>query len=377
MELDFIATTTFGLESIVKRELKSLGIHDVEVFNGKLEFKGPLSTLCKTNINLRCADRVLVKMGEFKATSFEELYEETKKLNWELLIPQDGSFPVSKIASVKSALFSKSDSQSIIKKAVVDRLLEQHGCSTLPETGALYAIHVKILNDIVTISVDSSGQGLHKRGYRKQQNEAPIKETLAAALVILSDWNPSKVLFDPTCGTGTILIEAAMIARNIAPGAERNFVSEDWDIIPERFWVEERDLAYSNEDWDKKLNLFGVDIDAESIEIAKENVKKAGLEDSINLKVSDAKKVRLNFKTGTIISNPPYGERLEDIRTVEFLYTDLGFNFKKNFKDWSYFIITSNENFETLFDKKADKKRKLYNGRIQCNYYQYFTETNK
>ncbi|OQY08202.1 MAG: RNA methyltransferase [Fusobacteriia bacterium 4572_132] len=370
-EYDLIATATFGLEGIVKKELKRLGYHDLKVQNGKVEFKGTAKDICKSNIWLRCADRVLLKVGEFKATSFDELFEKTKALPWSDIIPQDGNFPVAKVSSVKSLLFSKSDSQAIVKKAVVESLKRDYNEEWFSETGAEYSIQIKILNDIVTLTIDTSGEGLHKRGYRQKGNIAPIKETLAAALVQLSGWRANEPLLDPMCGTGTILIEAAMIARNMAPGSNRKFVSEGWDIIPEDDWIDARDEAYSKEIEDLECLIMGSDQDEEALKIAKENIELAGVEDLITLNKVDAIKLIPKKNRGKIITNPPYGDRISTKRKVEKLYTDLGKGFKRNFARWEYFVITPNEKFEELFGKKAVKNRKLYNGRIKCYFYQY------
>jgi putative N6-adenine-specific DNA methylase len=369
---DLIATATFGLESIVADELKELGYRELKVEDGKVNFKGTAKDICKTNLWLRCADRVLLRVGQFEARSFEELFEQTKALPWSEIIPKDGRFPVAKATSIKSTLFSKSDCQAIVKKAVVESLKTSYKCDWFEETGADYEIKVAIHKDVVTLTIDTTGDGLHKRGYRAHGNEAPIKETLAAALVRLTKWKGGEqYLLDPTCGTGTILIEAAMIARNIAPGGNRHFAAEKWGVIPEDLWIEARDEAYSLEDWDKECHILGSDINPYTLDIARENIKLAGLEDCIFVQKLSVADVQSKHKNGIIISNPPYGERMSELKEVQDLYRVMGKVFRERFDTWNYFIITSNTDFEKLFGKRASKNRKLYNGNIQCYYYQY------
>lgn len=373
-KITLIASTTMGLESIVADELKALEYKNIKTLNGKVEFEGTLKDIAKSNIWLRCADRIYLKMGEFKATSFEELFQGTKKIPWENLIPINGEFPVSWISSVKSALFSKSDSQAIIKKAIVERLKTVYDTDFFKENGPVYKIKVQILNDIVTIQVDTSGEALHKRGYRAKNNEAPIKETLAAALIYLTKWKGENYpLIDPTCGTGTLVIEAAMIAKNMAPGVNRRFSSEKWPLIPEKYWLEARDEAYEKETDGEGIHIFGSDIDAEVIKLAKENAEKSGVEDLITFEQKHLVEIYNYTKSpyGVIISNPPYGDRLEDKEKVEKLYRLLGDTCRK-FKDWSYYAITSYESFQEEFAMKATKNRKLYNGGIKTYFYQYF-----
>lgn len=316
-------------------------------------------------------------MGEFKAVTFEDLFRNMKKIEWADYIPENGEFPISWVSSVKSKLFSKSDIQKIAKKAMVEKMKERYKKDYFYEDGALYAIKIQAHNDIFIVMMDTSGDGLHKRGYRAIKNEAPIKETMAAALVKLSRWaGGERPLLDPMCGTGTILIEAAMIARNIAPGANRNFASEGWDIIPESEWIEVRDEAFSNEDYEKKVQIYGSDIDLETIEIAKENIKKAGVEDDIILECKNFLDIEMEARQGCLITNPPYGDRLLDEKAVERLYGLLGDVCRMRIPKWSYYIITSYEEFEKCFGGKASKNRKLYNGGIKCYYYQYYGESN-
>ena len=371
-KLNLIATASFGIESVVADELRELGYSDLKVDNGKIEFTGTVYDICKTNIWLRSADRVLLKIGEFEAKSFEELFEKTKALPWHKIIERNGKFPVAKISSVKSTLFSKSDSQAIVRKAVVESLKQKYRVDWFSEDGADFEIKVQILKDLVTISIDTSGEGLHKRGYRPILNKAPIKETMAAALIKLSKWKGgNRPFLDPTCGTGTFLIEAAMIAKNIAPGANRNFASEKWSIIPEEMWINARDEAFSMEN-DSTPIIIGSDIDKNTLSIAAKNIEAAGFSDIIKLEHKPLSDISSEYEYGAIMSNPPYGERISDEAEVETLYREMGKVFREKFPTWSYYIITSNEKFQKLFGKNADKNRKLYNGGILCYFYQYF-----
>ncbi|WP_077368937.1 THUMP domain-containing class I SAM-dependent RNA methyltransferase [Anaerosalibacter sp. Marseille-P3206] len=369
-EIELIATTTFGLEAVVKRELQNLNYNDLVVENGKITFKGEERDIPRTNLWLRSADRVLLKMGEFKATTFEELFEKTKALPWEEWITLDGEFTVTGKA-VDSQLMSVPDCQAIVKKAVVEKLKTKYNTEWFQETGAKFTIQVSLLKDIATLTIDTSGEGLHKRGYREISVEAPIKETLAAALVNLSFWNHERILADPFCGSGTIPIEAAMIGKNIAPGIQRSFASEEWPRVKKEYWKEERINARKAIIQDRELRIYASDIDSEAIEIAKENAFNAGVDDCIEFRVGDVLKFRANEEYGVIISNPPYGERIGEVKEVEKLYVDMGKKFRQ-LDTWSIYIITSNESFEYLYGKKADKKRKLFNGRIKVDYYQYY-----
>ncbi len=366
-----IATATFGLESVVAKELKELGFKDLKIFNGGVEFSGSEKDICKCNLWLRAADRVFIKLAEFNATSFEALFQNVKKIKWNSYLSKDACFPVY-AKSVKSKLFSLSDIQSISKKAVVEAMKEIYSLEWFEETGSRFPIHIAILKDQASVLMDTSGEGLHKRGYRIEPVLAPLKETLAAALVLLSNWYPDKTLIDPFCGSGTIPIEAAMIAHNIAPGLNRKFISETWDFIPESMWKEVRKEAYSSIDFDKSLNIQGYDIDKRAIKAAKINAAEAGVEDSIHFQVRDISELSSNKKNGCVITNPPYGERLESQESAEKLYRIMGEKLK-HLDRWSYFIITSHEHFESAFAIKSDKNRKLYNGRIKSYYYQYFS----
>lgn len=374
-KITLVATATMGVESVVKFECENLGFKDIKTLNGRCEFSGDVKSIVVANINLRCADRVFLKMGEFRATTFEELFQNIKKLGWEKILPKNANFPISWVSSVKSKLFSKSDIQRITKKAIVEKMKYYYDIDDFPEDGAKYAIKIQANKDNFIVMIDTSGEGLHKRGYRAIKNEAPIKETLAAALVYLSKWQyHNKPLFDPMCGTGTILIEAAMIGRNIAPGSNRNFVSEKWDIIPENYWLDARDEAYSREDFDKVLDIIGSDVDAKVIEIAKNNAVMAGVEDDIKFSCVDFLDADAPSDFGDMITNPPYGDRLLDDEKVQKLYSLLGEMCRIRLPHWSYFIITSYPEFQKYFGKKANKNRKLYNGGIECHYYQYYAK---
>lgn len=368
---ELIATSAFGIESIVAKELKALGYKDLTVENGKVTYLSDEEGICNSNIWLRCSDRIYLKIGEFKATTFEELFQQTKALPWANYLPENANFPVADAKSVKSQLFSLSDIQAIVKKATVESMKETYNNEWFPEDGSKYPIHVSILKDIVTISINTSGPALHKRGYREKGSEAPLKETLAAALLKISGWTPDNQLLDPFCGSGTIPIEAALIGRNIAPGLNRHFISEEWDIIPKDTWKKVRKKAYEAIDYNRELNIQGSDIDGRVIGIASENAIEAGVDDCIHFQRNPMNTTSSKKKYGYIICNPPYGDRLNEKKEVEALYKEMGTTFKK-LDTWSYYVITSHEKFEQCFGKKSDKNRKLYNGRIKCYYYQYF-----
>ncbi len=369
-QIELIATSTFGLEAVVKRELLNLGYTDLVVENGKVTFKGTERDIPIANLWLRSADRVLLKMGEFKATTFEELFEKTNALPWDEWITEDGEFIVEG-KSVDSKLFSISDSQAIVKKAVVEKLKTKYKTEWFKETGAKFTIEVSILKDIATLTIDTSGAGLHKRGYRVESVEAPLKETLAAALIQLSYWNKDRLLLDPFCGSGTIPIEAAMIGKNIAPGLNRNFASEGWPRVEKEYWNDVRREAWDLMLKDYKLNIIGSDIDKRAIRAAKENAESIGLEEDIKFITKDFRDIEFKDEYGVIICNPPYGERIGEKGEVYRLYKDMGKAFK-NLDTYSIYVLTSNEDFESLYGKRADRKRKLYNGRIKVDYYQYY-----
>ena len=324
----------------------------------------------KANLWLRSADRVLINMGEFKATSFEELFEKTKALPWEEWITEDGEFTVEG-KSVDSQLFSISDCQAIVKKAVVEKMKTKYNREWFEENGAKFTIEVSILKDIATLTIDSSGEGLHKRGYRLDSVEAPLKETLAAALIQLSYWNKDRFLLDPFCGSGTIPIEAAMIGKNMAPGLNRNFASEEWPRVKREYWHDTRREAWELMDNQSQLNIIGSDIDKFAIKAARENAENIGLEEDIKFIVKDVRDFDFVDSYGVIVSNPPYGERLGNKNEIDSLYRDIGKIFKK-LDTYSIYILTSNEDFERLYGKEANRRRKLYNGRIKVDYYQYY-----
>jgi len=369
-QYNVIATSTFGIEGIVGEEVKALGFENVKVENGKVEYVSDGNGIARSNLWLRCADRVFIKLAEFKAESFEELFNGTNQIPWEKYIPENGEFIIN-AKSVKSKLFSLSDCQRIVKKSVAKRLSDYYEVEWLAETGDKFPVLVSILKDIVTVSLDTSGEGLHKRGYREMGNVAPMKETLAAAIVKISRWNGKIPLIDPMCGTGTILIEAAMIGRNIAPGISRKFISENWSFLGQAVYKEERKKAYDSMKYDLDMNIKGYDIDKKSISIARKNAELAGVDDTIDFEVQDASDLTSDVKYGYIISNPPYGERLSDKEKVKKLYGMMG-KIYGGLDTWSKYIFTSHEDFENCFGKKATKNRKLYNGKIKSYLYQYF-----
>lgn len=369
-KLDLIATSAMGLESIVAKEVRDLG-YECTVENSRISFKGDELAIARSNLWLRTADRVKIKVGEFRATSFDELFEKTKALPWEELLPEDAEFPVSG-KSLKSKLFSVSDCQAIVKKAIVARLQKAYKrTSWLEENGPTFKIEVALLKDIATLTIDTSGAGLHKRGYRADQGEAPLKETLAAALVLLTNWSADKPFIDPFCGSGTIPIEAALIGQNIAPGFNREFISEQWPFIPETVWDQARNEAEDLARYDQPLMITGSDIDHRMVKIAEENAFEAGLGDLISFKQMRVQDLTVKQDYGVIVGNPPYGERLGDKPAVEKMYRDMGQVFS-GLDTWSIYILTSHPDFETLYGRPATKKRKLFNGFIRTDLYQYW-----
>lgn len=374
-EVTLIATAAMGLEAIVAKEVRQLG-YDVRVENSRVIFKAPVSAIPRCNLWLRTADRVKILVSEFKAKTFDELFEATKALPWENFITEDGQFPVSG-KSHKSTLYSVPDCQAIVKKAIVDRLKLKYGvASRMPETGALYKVEVAILKDVVSLTLDTSGVGLHKRGYRVGQGDAPLKETMAAALIMLTNWRPGEIFIDPFCGSGTIPIEAALIGQNIAPGFNREFASENWEFIKESHWENAFEEAEDLAKYDQELHIIGSDIDHEMIKIAKDNATEAGLSDLISWKQMQVKDLFIREEKGYIVTNPPYGERLSDTEAVTQLYRDLG-TIMMDHPSWSVYILTAFKDFENQFGRKATKKRKLFNGFIEANYYQYFGKINR
>lgn len=368
--IDMIATTSFGLEAVARRELEDLGYEDIRVENGRVNFSGTEKDIARTNLWLRTADRILVKLGEFKALSFEELFEGTKALAWEEWIPKDGNFIVQG-RSVNSKLYSISDCQSIVEKAIVERLKTKYPVDWFDKTGPRYKVEVSLLKDIATLTIDTSGEGLHKRGYRERAGDAPIKETLAAAMILLSYWNKDRTLLDPFCGSGTIPIEAAMIGRKIAPGLDRSFDAEKWPRIKEKYWQDARTEAFAKIDHKSKLDILACDIDRRSILRARDNAANLGLEEDIAFFMKDMRQVDIQDEYGVIITNPPYGERIGEKEEIHQLYKDFAKKYGK-LDTWSIYVVTSEKKFENLYGRRADRRRKLYNGRIEVNYYQYY-----
>ncbi|TYR79983.1 class I SAM-dependent RNA methyltransferase [Priestia megaterium] len=366
-----IATSAMGIEALVAKEVRALG-YECEVENGKVIFEGDELAIARCNLWLRTADRIKVQVGQFKARTFDELFEKTKALNWGDYLPVNAQFPVSG-KSVKSKLFSVSDCQSIVKKAIVDKMKRHYKITTgwLEETGSTFKIEVALLKDIATITIDASGAGLHKRGYRVGQGDAPLKETLAAALVMLTPWNPNRPLVDVFCGSGTIAIEAALIGQNIAPGFNRDFISEEWPWMTADIWDKAREEAEDVANYDQELDIAGHDIDHRMVKIAEQNAFEAGLGELIQFKQMQVRDFTISKQYGVIIGNPPYGERLSDRPSVEKMYAEMGDAFTK-LDTWSVFMLTSHEQFEQYYGKKATKKRKLFNGFIKTDYYQYW-----
>ena len=368
---ELIAPCHFGLEAVLKKEILDLGYEISQVEDGKVTFLGDAEAICRANIFLRTTERILLKVGSFKAVTFEELFQGTKALPWEEYIPQDGRFWVKKANSIKSKLFSPSDIQSIMQKAMVERMKQGHGVSVIPETGADYPVRVSLYKDIVTVALDTTGESLHKRGYRKLTSKAPIEETLAAALIMLTPWNKDRILVDPFCGSGTFPIEAAMMAANMAPGMNRSFLSEDWkQIIPRKCWYEAMDEAQEMVDDTVSVDIQGYDLDPEVIKAARANAELAGVAHMIHFQQRPVAELSHPKKYGFLITNPPYGERIEDKKNLPALYTQIGERFKA-LDSWSAFIITSYEDVEKYMGRKADKNRKIYNGMMKTYFYQF------
>ena len=368
---EYIAPCHFGLEAVLKKEILNLGYEIVKVEDGKVTFQGDIGAICRANIFLRTTERILLKVGEFQATTFDELFEKTKALPWEAFIPEDGRFWVTKATSVKSQLFSPSDIQSIMKKAMVERLKSKYHTSWFQETGASFPLRVTILKNVVTIGIDTSGDSLHKRGYRLQSVKAPITETLAAALIMLTPWNKDRILIDPFCGSGTIPIEAAMIGANIAPGMNREFLAEDWThLIPKQHWYNAVTEAGDNILHDISMDIQGYDIDSNAIHTALANAKLAEVDSYIHFQQRSVSELSHRKKYGFIITNPPYGERLEEKDAMPALYREIGQVFSQ-LDSWSYYIITGYENAQQHIGRKADKNRKIYNGMLKTYFYQY------
>lgn len=370
-KIEIVAPCHFGLEAVLKKEIIDLGYNITQVEDGRVTFEGDEEAVCRANVFLRTAERVMIKVGKFKAYTFDELFEGTKALEWENYIPVNGKFWVTKASSVKSKLFSTSDIQRIVKKAVVDRLKGKYSTEWFSEDGNDYPLRVFIMKDEVEISLDTSGESLHKRGYRKLSSKAPISETLAAALIMLTPWNRDRILLDPFCGSGTFPIEAAMMAANIAPGINREFVAESWtNVISKKNWYEAVNEANDLIDSNIKTDIQGSDIDGDVVKAARKNAIDAGVDHLIHFQQRPLSDVSHAKKYGFIITNPPYGERIEDKEKLPLLYRELGEKYK-NLDSWSAFIITAYENAELDMGLKADKNRKIYNGMMKTYFYQF------
>jgi putative N6-adenine-specific DNA methylase len=369
--ITLIATAAFGHESLVKREVMALGFKDIKVTEGKVEFSASPRDIPTPNIWLRTAGRVLLKLGEFRAVTFDELFEQTKALPWEDWITEDGKFIVNG-KSVKSQLGSFSACQSIVKKAIAERLMAHYETDWLEETGANFTVQVAMLKDVATLTIDTTGSGLNKRGYRDHAGAAALRETMAAMMVKLSFWNKDRILVDPMCGSGTILIEAAMIARNIAPGLDRRFDSEKWPAIPKASWKAVRRQAREKIDFDTELKIYGYDIDPEILKSAKANAVNAGVEEDIVFEQKDVKDLWIDQEFGVVISNPPYGVKMGSFDEINQIYISLNKTFRKK-AGWSVYIITADKKFPDYFKRaRPSKVRKLFNGPMEVNYYQYF-----
>ena len=368
---ELVVPCHFGMEAVTKREIYDLGYEITRVEDGRITFEGDAEAICRANVFLRTAERVLLLVGRFKATTFEEFFQGIKALPWEEYIPQDGKFWVKKASSIKSKLFSPSDIQSIAKKAMVERLKQVYHVNWFEENGAEYPIRIFLLKDEVMVALDTSGDSLHKRGYRLQTSKAPITETLAAALIMLTPWKKDRILVDPFCGSGTFPIEAAMIAANIAPGMNRTFTAESWtNIIPKQLWYDAVSEAEDMVEKDIDVDIQGYDMDGEVVKAARENAKRAGVDHLIHFQQREVAKMSHPKKYGFIITNPPYGERLEEKADLPQLYGQIG-EVYKNLDAWSMYMITSYEDAERYVGRKADKNRKIYNGMIKTYFYQF------
>ena len=368
---ELIAPCHFGLEAVLKKEILDLGYEISQVEDGRVTFIGDDEAVCRANIFLRTAERVLLKAGCFKAETFEELFQGTRAIPWEEYIPEDGKFWVAKASSIKSKLFSPSDIQSIMKKAMVERLKKHYGVTWFPENGASYPLRVFLYKDMVTVGIDTSGDSLHKRGYRTLTSKAPITETLAAALIMLTPWNRDRILVDPFCGSGTFPIEAAMLAANMAPGMNRSFLSEEWrNIIKRKCWYEAMDEANELVDTDIKVDIQGYDIDGDIVKAARSNAESAGVADMIHFQQRPVSALSHPKKYGFILTNPPYGERIEDKSNLPALYREIGERYAA-LDAWSMYLITSYEDAEKYIGRKADKNRKIYNGMMKTYFYQF------
>lgn len=368
---DLLVPCHFGLEAVLKREIYDLGYEITKVENGRVTFEGDEEAICRANIFLRTAERVMIQVGRFKATTFEELFQGIKNLPWEEYIPEDGKFWVKKASSINSKLFSPSDIQSIAKKAMVERMKQKYHKEWFKEDGAAYPVRIFLLKDEVTVALDTSGDSLHKRGYRTMTSKAPLTETLAASLIMLTPWRKDRILVDPFCGSGTFPIEAAMIAANVAPGMNRDFTAEEWtNLIDRKLWYECVKEAEDMIDTTVKVDIQGYDIDGDVIKAARENAKRAGVEHMIHFQQRAVADLSHPKKYGFIITNPPYGERLEDKADLPELYTQIGQAYQR-LDSWSMFLITSYTDTEKYIGRKADKNRKIYNGMLKTYFYQF------
>lgn len=368
---ELIAPCHFGLEAVLKKEVYDLGYEITKVEDGKVAFTGDAEAICRANIFLRTAERVLLKIGRFHAETYDELFEGVRALSWEVYLPKDGQFWVTKASSIKSKLFSPSDIQRIVKKAIVEKMKEYYDIEWFEETGAKYPIRVFLMKDEVLVTIDTTGESLHKRGYRTMSGLAPISETLAASLLKLTPWHADRILVDPFCGSGTFLIEAAMMAANIAPGVNRGFIAQAWDnLIDQIIWQDGIEEAHDLEDTTVETDIQGYDLDGSVIRIARENAKRAGVEHMIHFQQRNVSELHHSKKYGFIVTNPPYGERMEDKQNLPGLYQQIGEAYR-GLDAWSLYIITGFEDTERYIGRKADKKRKIYNGMIKTDFY-YF-----
>ena len=370
-KLEWIAPCHFGLESVLKREIQDLGYEITQVEDGRVTFRGGMDAACRANIFLRTAERILLKAGCFTAVTFEELFQKTKEIPWERYIPENGKFWVAKAASVKSRLFSPSDIQSIMKKAMVERMKSCYHIQWFPEDGAAYPVRVFLMKDVVTVGIDTTGVSLHKRGYRPAAGKAPIGENRAAARIMLTPWKKDRILVDPFCGSGTIPIEAAMMAANIAPGMNRDFTAEQWtNLVERKYWYDAIDEAHDQINTDIDTDIQGYDIDGDVLKTARKNAADAGVDHLIHFQRREVSQLSHPGKYGFIITNPPYGERLEEKEALPELYREFGESFRK-LDTWSAYMITSYEDAERYFGRKADRNRKLYNGMLRTYFYQF------
>ena len=369
--VELIAPCHFGLEAVLKREILDLGYEISKVEDGKVTFLGDMEAIAYANVFLRTAERILLKVGEIHAETFDELFERTRELPWEDYIPRDGKFWVAKATSIKSKLFSPSDIQSIMKKAMVERLKRVYGVSWFEESGESYPVRVTFMKDQAVIGIDTTGVSLHKRGYRQMTAKAPITETLAAALIMLTPWNKNRIFVDPFCGSGTFPIEAAMMAAGIAPGMNREFLADKWDgLVPKKFWYHALDEANERMDTQIEVDIQGYDIDGEVVKAARANAKMAGVDHLIHFQQRPVNMLNHPKKYGFVVTNPPYGERIEEKAKLPGLYREIGEAFQR-LDSWSEYVITSYEEAENYIGRKADKNRKIYNGMIKTYFYQF------